>query len=563
MKKFLRIVCCVFFIIAQLLLGQQNEPVINEADSSNNEVLLIFLDDYEGDEITDVGMKIGAITNKFLTAFAQGAGPILVSASLIDNARLKYPPTETDVQKRIERYLELESDPNPLSSEQAQEMKNIIRSFVAFDKESAAQWIIKRVNTALYLLIPKEYLTESDIAFSDVELYAPKGPITPVELKLGLKVNHLQTVTNIDTIKKPVPAPKTAYYFTQALYNKTTNSSRIFVINQEYYALGNKDILAWSIYIAGHGDMDAAITHLFIPQFKELLNFLEQHIRTRLFYYWSCYAAGSNAQALYADAKTGIDKTYAFPIITQATTDAPVLVSLITFTDQGDEEKNLFFRENYSELIDLVATPEELDFKKITESLMGPPENLIAALGLLPQIKLPGLPWFQVIHEDRFCSIGKILAQARTRPLNIETFFRRRGKKAAPLGILLYPQDMQFELIINSKTPAGLPPTMISMIPGKATHHIQKLSSSVHSVHELIKSFMQIDDLGPNKLFVIDEITSKAKCDPDKVQDVVIELTFDQNTVYYMHAGQLFKNMKPTTKKEDIEQYKQLLCAPI
>lgn len=551
------VMAIVIFTCVQSLIGSQNESVIDGANASNNEVLLIFLDDVESDAIKTAGAKIGIITNKFLTAFSQEAGPIIVSASVIDNARLKQKPDETDVEKLIERYDKLVSNVNALNSAEAQEMKNIIRSFVSFDKKSAERWIIKKISAELYLLIPKIYLTEVDIAVDAVALYTEKSPITQVEQQLGLKVNHLETVTNSDTIKKPLPEPYVATYFMRALWDTANNNSRIFVTNREYYTLGNKkDILSWSVYIAGHGTMGEVVAGLSLAQFKEFLDFLEQRIRTRLLYYWSCYAAGSTAQAIYADTQSGVEKTYAFPIITQAITDAPVMGMLMRVTSQNGIPQ-IMYPERYDTFIDLVTTPGVIDFKKVTACFFER-EFMGAAGGMLPQIKLPGLPWFLVIHEERFCSIGSILAQSRTRQLNIEKFFARKGKKAAPMAILLYSRDIPFELVIDSKTAIDMPPTMISMIPGDAAHHIKKISSSVHGTEDLIKSFMQIESLEPNKIFVIDEIASKTKCGSEIVRDIVIQLTPEQNSVYYRHNGQLFKNMQRTIEKDDSARYEQL-----
>jgi hypothetical protein len=100
-KRFLMVPLIIFFAFVQSLFGM-DKTTVDTVNLSNNEVILIFLDDQESDGMTNTATKIGLITNDFLTAFHQGAGPILVSASIIDNARLKQKPKETDTQKLIE-----------------------------------------------------------------------------------------------------------------------------------------------------------------------------------------------------------------------------------------------------------------------------------------------------------------------------------------------------------------------------------------------------------------------------------------------------------------------------
>jgi hypothetical protein len=83
MKKLSVIYSVIFFI--QPLIGAHRESAVNVA---NARALLIFLDDAESDDVKSAAERIGIITNQFITAFSQQAGPIIVSASVIDNARV-------------------------------------------------------------------------------------------------------------------------------------------------------------------------------------------------------------------------------------------------------------------------------------------------------------------------------------------------------------------------------------------------------------------------------------------------------------------------------------------
>jgi hypothetical protein len=546
------IVAAMFFI-AQPVTGTDQTFNIDIRNSNNKRAVLIFLDDSESDD------AIGIITNDFLVAFFQQAGPIIVSASIIDNARLKESPTTTDLQMLIKRYKELEFIWSMLNNAEVKEMRNIARYFASFDVISAARWIIKEITPELYLFIPRAYLKMLAIDESGVALRVHQASITAIERQLGLKVNHMKTITDIEQIKKTRSVPY-AYYFMDALYNSMQGgSSTIFVTKREYHQYKDKHIPSWTMYVSGHGSMGTAIVYLPVSQFKNFLNFLEYEIQTTLLYYWSCYAAGITSKELYKEVKNGIDRTYPFAVITQAITDAAIFGVLMNFRVDNNNCVRIIPFKKYDQFVKVTTSEEVIDYKQITACIV--PEILsLGVESLLPQLKLPGLPWFSVIHEDKVCSIGSVLAETRTKPLNIERFFARRGKKAAPLGILLYPADLPFELIINSKTEQNLPPAMISMMPGDALHHIHKLSSSVHSVEDLIRSFLQIRRLGPHKLFFIDEIHGKRNdCSTITIRDVVIALRPQNNTFYYMHNGTLFKNAIEADNEEDAMQYKKLL----
>jgi|GEM_PF-2870452 len=547
-------ICC------QPIAAMNPEPIAI-TENKNNRAMLIFLDEQESDDAPDIN-KIGAISTAFMMAFVGQAGPIIVSASLIANTRARKEPTyANDKQKLFDRYEELmqKYKDNKCTEADFDELKDLFRFIMAFDKRTAAPWIIKKVNDALYLLIPIQYLCDLNINEAAVMAFDDKASFTQVEQQLGIKVNHMKTVTDIDEIKRPVPVPYVAQYFLDALYDPTReNPSSIFMTKKDYYACKNNNIPTWSFFIGGHGIMGVSIAYLLVHQFKNVLNFFEQELLVKLVYYLSCYGAGVNSKALYEDAEKGVDKAYPFAIITQAITDAPVAVPVMELRMQGDELQVLYFM-HFHTFVKLATSTEILDYKKIADCFIHKLQ-MSGARSMLPQVKLPGLPWFSVIHEERVCAISATLAKTRTKPLNIETFFARKGRKVSPIGILLYAQEIPFELIVNSKTETDAPPTMISMIPGNALHHLKMVSSSVHSVEDLMLSFLHIKQLGPHKVFIIDAIKGKKGLSPSvMVHNVVIELTPQHNTVYYMQDGKLFKNIAEPAASEDENRYTKLL----
>ena len=551
--------------------GQQACSVEPGMQCPINNGLLIFLDDSESD--TSSGQyKIGFASNGFLGAFLEEAGPITVSASILDNVKEYQKPKEQDPALLVERY----NDINKLftidmDDDSAKEIKSIILAAISFNKTTTQAWVIKKINDALYLLLPKSYLQNKNVSETEVQSFisAEDKTITSVEQQLGLKVNHMETVEDIDTIKKPLPEPPFTTYFMPALWDNEYQTSSIFVTNHEYYRYKNNTIPLWSILIQGHGTVGGLIVGLWLEDFKQFLSFLERAIHTKLLCYVSCYAAGINHKILYGDVQSRIDKTYPFAIITQAVTDAAIASPLIRVSAMQDK------------LQASSAIPyKDFLLKAMTSEIIIAHEmNILRFIQRLPQIKFPGLPWFSVLDEQEWCSIGSILAKTRTEPLDIETFFARQGKPAHPYAILLYAQDIPFELIINTKLEApvsGLPPTMVSMIPGNAIHRIKKISSTAHNIDELLFSFSRIRMLVPEKIFIIDEVvglvtvtdeSGQTEKKPMSMYDVVIHLTMVQNSIYFKFDNVLYTLTKTAMEQASpVEQsnYKRLLdlCVP-
>jgi hypothetical protein len=553
--------------------GQQACPAEPGSQCPINNGLLIFLDDLESDTAPYVMHRIGVASHTFLGAFLQQAGPIIVSASILDNVKEYEKPKEQDPLKLIERQIAIVQKFPHIDDNEAKEIKSIFLAAISFNKTTAQAWIIKKINDALYLLLPKQYLQSRNVSETEVQAFisADDESVTSVEQQLGLKVNHMETVMDIDTIKKPLPEPPFATYFIPALWNTERQTSSIFVTNQEYYRYKQNTIPTWSILINGHGTLGGTIVGLWLEDFKQFLSFLQKSIHTKLLYYVSCYAAGINHRILYEDAQSRIDKTYPFAIITQALTDAPVTgVFIVPQEVQGQLQALSYIQ--YEIFLNKILSTEIINYYEIANYL-----NLEKfSIGGLPQIRFPGLAWFSVIDEQKVCSIGSILAKTRTSPLNIETFFARQGKSANPLGILLYAQDIPFELLINTKLENGLPPTMISMIPGNALHRIKKISSTVHDIDELLFSFTRIPMLAPEKVFIIDEVVGLAvitdkegqtEKKPISMYDVVIHLTMLQDSIYLKLDNVLYTLTKTAMEKAspiDQTEYRLLFarCTP-
>jgi hypothetical protein len=71
-------------------------------------------------------------------------------------------------------------------------------------------------------------------------------------------------------------------------------------------------------------------------------------------------------------------------------------------------------------------------------------------------------------------------------------------------------------------------PAIVSMIPGKAEHYIKSIVSSLHSVTDIIKGFLTLEDLAPSKVFRIDEITGVTS---EAIRCVLGEESNDNTTI--------------------------------
>jgi hypothetical protein len=498
--------------------------------------LLIFLDDSEGDE--NPVDKFGIMSSDLLSAIAQDAGPIIVSSSLIANISQKGIPSEGDPDNLLKRFNTItEKHDEQRTDQERLERKAIILSVSAFTPEVAQNWIIKEIDPFLYLLLPKSYLRKKKITDEQATAVSEKT-ITDTEVALGLKVNHMKTVT-INSVKKHETSPEFADYFIHKL-------NAIFLINREYTAQNNKKMIpTWAIYINGHGLIRHSLAQLSIEQFKDFLTFLATKITTRLLVYSSCYAAGVNAQLIYKENQRNIDVTYPFAIISQALTDAPT-AGLFLSMEVVQARLKVKPEIKYDTFLDLVTTSQTFDYRKFIEPLNNADFKTFG-FSSFPQIRLAGLPWFSALDNEKVLAIGSILAKTRTTALDVGTFTKKGAK---PLAILLYTQDVPFELIINTKAPeTNAPPAIISMVTGNVVHHLKKISSKQNTIEAILNSFLTIEGLATHKVFVIDEITAPFTeamkkafgAQAGTISNVIIDLKKEDINIMYQYNGKVYK----------------------
>src|SRR5260221_4685105 len=131
-------------------IAQKEEAIKRKRD------LLIFLDDSE------TGQGLGFTGSHLVIAIGQKVSPIIVSTHVLNNI----------VNQENQYYF----------------TKVFFRS---------DEWIIKKINNSLHLLIPINYLKSLKIDVDKVKTFDGAmgiGVVSDVELRLGLKVNHMENI---------------------------------------------------------------------------------------------------------------------------------------------------------------------------------------------------------------------------------------------------------------------------------------------------------------------------------------------------------------------------------
>lgn len=473
--------------------------------------LLIFLDDTE--------VRIEAFSMNLLTALSQNAGPIIISASLLKNVVSEY-----DAENKEEKPLELIKKYNSAklsfgeAAEDLSESRNKIvkYSLLKASKFDPTQWVIKVISDSLYLLIPRPSLADLKIASEKID--DPRR-VSDTELTLGLKIDHMDTITIDDVIGRPIKKHDYATYFVDALYNWANGISSIFCTRSDYYRRAAFSKPIWSIYLGGHGLIKNSIAGLLLSDFRKFLDFLQHKIDVKLLVYSSCYAAGLNTELIYKDATSALQKAYSFPIVTQALTDAPTTSLNVHIERDGSDGVKLVNSIDFAKFLNATQT-EIIRYDEVIKHLLPIVPTMrginYKIWGDAPQIKFPGLEWFSVMASQKdIVSIGSILSRTRDEkePLDVVRFF-----KTEPKAILLYAKDVPFELVIDSKEMEA----MISMVPGDALHTLKKISSSQQSIDNILSWFMRILMLAPQKVFFIKELSGMSDGTRKTVNEVLI-----------------------------------------
>jgi hypothetical protein len=181
-----------------------------------------------------------------------------------------------------------------------------------------------------------------------------------------------------------------------------------------------------------------------------------------------------------------------------------------------------------------------ISFFKIAEKInKGEYKGLIhnESLKDISQIKLPGIEWLSAdIADKEIVSIGSILTKTHDpqKPLDIVSFFKKD-----PEIILLYTDDIPFELVINSNKlkvifsmmSSGPSPNQSEVV----LHKIKKISSATHDFIGILRWFILTGATQGNKWFFIDEIGDKKDFLILGTQNIATQFYYkDQNNDLFM-----------------------------
>jgi len=333
----------------------------------------------------------------------------------------------------------------------AHALNNASKMLVNTPKYIEQQWDIKKIDDhgRLVLLVPKEK------AGSPVKPHAGGGhDLSPRELSLGLKVDHLPAIT-LDGVKKFAENKEADKAdFLSAL-------NRVFVTRKEYAGLGKLYLMRrWTIYLTGHGDEEDLVAGLSFDEFKDFLKYMSQHIVTKLFAYVTCYAVGSNMGEIFDEVQEELSgDAYPFTIVTQGKTD--------TIT-----QSPAFFsvsRVRYKDAVSLITQSETPDLTQLLPALFGE---------LAPEepafVRFAYRSWFvpyDVVLKS--FSIGETMALARTAPLTL-------AASKYPL-LLLYASYVPFPVNIIPDN-RGKYPKFLSMVPGTGFYTFNYIDIGQHDL---------------------------------------------------------------------------------
>ncbi|MCX5924698.1 MAG: ankyrin repeat domain-containing protein [Candidatus Dependentiae bacterium] len=479
-----------------------------EAVDLSRRTLLIFNDN---DEIHRDD-KNPFVTCQAVVALSQKAGPILITGALLSHIFNR-------------------------DSNHTQNTKDILQAFYTdFD---ATEWLIYRLNSlhTFFLLIPqKDLKSMSDFNIKD----------TWVKINCT-KQDSLQAYFT-DENKKEYE------YFKNSAQNPNLSQDFLSVFKQLFSNKINKT--HWVIYLIGHGDYGKSIAGLSIngekSEFKQLLDVLDKKIKTKLFVYNSCYAAGFNANQVYGELKYISDMgaqsqqpilaharptqnihTYPFTIVTAATTDAVTATRLpeirYIYPDRKDTfgilssntRYDLFIHETQKEPINYPVALGYL-FPLITG-----PARFNEEITSIPQIRPANSPaWFPLVDYDKaVIRIGNVMAKTRVLPLKIKLYTNAYGNKHDPKAILLATENVPFPIEIDANI-QHIPP-VISLIPGEATHRFKLITQQNHSLDDFIQKTGSVE-YGAHKTFDI-STSNGALC------------IFTKNGVFNLFQGSLEK----------------------
>jgi len=472
-------------------------------------------------------------------------------------------------------FLHLLAEP-PLTQEQTQEVGQMSFLFrmVGFKPE---EWIIKYIGGPEFILfIPRTYKNLGAYTSSSKALKRSDN-LTPIELELGLKIDHMDGMPSeqfIKTFGTSWPAAKqeahTEYF--------RPSFDQLFVTNAEYkkYNVPFNELPRWVFYMVGHGAMGSSICNLPINTFNRFLDRIEHEIVTQLFIYISCFGVGETLKDAFQDA-TGKIKKYSYAIATEGVADSSVLLEFSfagvrgAFSERYIDFKHERFRfslgGHFQEFMHQVMQTDSINYTKVLGTLL----PTAADIKSIVQLRLPGLEWFSFVdfNEHALVIDSALIKTQDGIPLSIRDYFAKKGKAAPTVeGILVELPVVPCDLIID----VGMMPKIISMMPGAALHSFNKITVKHQREYvDIIRAFYEAGQEA-RKIFTIKSLEfpeqpvkttfTGIKKTASKFQNVIIATGFEhgkQATTIYVSIDGIDFEMLPTGElKRHSGEHKEL-----
>lgn len=262
----------------------------------------------------------------------------------------------------------------------------------------------------------------------------------------------------------------------------------------------------WYVYASGHGALaegrkPGIIAGLTINEFRKLLKVLQSN-RVKLFVYASCYAGGVHSVQPYQNMK------FNFPIIIFSITDSQTYV----FGNPAGVKLPPYGQ-------DYVLTDKDIKRGKLADVFMIHIDQLkeIVKNNDISLDALRKLNPFYYCHQHQ-CFIEKVENVPLVRYQQTEYFvpfvqsymnqmvdvIDGSSEMSVADKLLLVYAKLTHKIEATSKKVSP----MISMLPGKHTHRVQKMHAHAIGFQDLMKQlFFGIDDAHLQKSFLIDEVT--------------------------------------------------------
>ena len=428
------------------------------------------------------------LTHQLMTSLHQKAGPVIASASLYRNV--------VDRQQRFKKKLKKKSS---IESE-------MVRLYQETNEQIAINQDVSSINSRLSMPWYKanfpqlSRLKESQVNqlhfnffcyqfFLDMKLWNIYNPSSGVLLFLPTSfVGILNTGPQV----LPTVIEDKKENMLQALQS-------IFLKNEDQ----------WIIYLSGHGHMESRVQEALVAgfslfEFQQILQLLNDTIKTKLLVYGSCYAGGVHTVKPYQDQRLK------YPVVVLSLTDAPTYVfgyfanmKLPPYDNQHkliEADVKLGKGLQYSYMQHFYQFFDRAWQGKIDMKLLQLISNFFVCDGVsrchlhkvenIPLVRKAGSNVFNALSDHHLQDLAK-LAKDKSDEVIIQTN-----------PILLYRKKID-QIVTNAQDIAPV----VSMIPGLQGYEITTVAASDVPLSAVLKKmFSSLDDAETDAIFFIKKL---------------------------------------------------------